>query len=70
MGHSDDENLVLPVKKHNEEGKPLEQNATGSMQKGGVMQGRGCLLYTSDVYKRQGSAVIYSKEFAMMKEAS
>ena len=42
MGHGDDINLVLPVKKHNEEGKLLERNAAGSVQIRGVMQGRGC----------------------------
>jgi hypothetical protein len=42
MGHGDDINLVLPVKKRNEEGKLLEQNAASSVQLPGVMQGRVC----------------------------
>jgi hypothetical protein len=42
VGYGDDIDLVLPVKKHNEEGKPLEQNATGSVQLGRVMRRRGC----------------------------
>jgi hypothetical protein len=36
MGNGNDINLVLPVKKHNEEGKILEQNSAGSVQIRGV----------------------------------
>jgi hypothetical protein len=36
MGDGDDINLVLPVEKHDEVRKSLEQNATGSMQIGGI----------------------------------
>lgn len=40
MGYGDDIDLVLPVEKHDEIRKPLEHNAAGSMQIGGIEKRR------------------------------